>query len=272
MIAQEDVRLRVTLHYDGTRYHGWQLQPSAPTVQGEVERIVARLTGGPRTVLASGRTDRGVHATGQVISLLVPRTWTAERFRRALNALLPDDIWAADAAEVPPDFHPRYDARERTYVYRVGSAPQAASPFARPWCWPLSDALDLSLLAEATTRIPGERSFKAFARAGQPERGDRCHVTRAVWQRWALGQELVIAADRFLHHMVRYLVGTLVDVSRGRRPLADLDALLAGGPGVSTSPPAPPSGLVLAHVRYEGEPAPDPVALALPFTSSTGVV
>ncbi|MEZ4414874.1 MAG: tRNA pseudouridine(38-40) synthase TruA [Gemmatimonadota bacterium] len=272
MSSLEDIRLRVTLHYDGTRYFGWQLQPDAPTVQGEVERIVQRLTGAHRTVLASGRTDRGVHATGQVASVLVPGTWTAEGFGRALNALLPADIWVEQVADVPLAFHPRYDALERTYVYRVGTAPGAHSPFIRPYCWPLDATLDGACLSELAGQVLGERSFKAFARAGQPERGERCRVIRSEWRPWDLGWELVISADRFLHHMVRYLVGTMVEIARGRRAAAELDRLLGGDDDLRTSPPAPPSGLFLAHVRYPGDAAPDLASLSTPFTLNSGVV
>jgi tRNA pseudouridine38-40 synthase len=259
------IRLQLTLQYDGSGFHGWQFQPDRRTVQGELEAALSRLADRPRTVVGSGRTDAGVHATGQVASVDMPARWSAEALLRALNAVLPPDVWVEEVRAVRSDFHPRYDALARTYVYRVGTHPHARSPFHRPWCWALAEELDEGVLAGTAACIPGEHSFLAFAKAGQPERGDRCRVTRALWDRWELGPRFTITADRYLHHMVRYLVGTMVDAARGRRPAEDLAALLRGDPDLETSPPAPPEGLFLARVEYPEhvcatDPAPDPAA------------
>lgn len=241
----------MTLHYDGASYYGWQLQPRVRTVQGELEAALSRLANRPVTVIGAGRTDRGVHATGQVAAATVPGKWTAAALRRSLNAILPGDIWVAAAEEVALDFHPRYDALARSYVYRVGTVEAARSPFRRRWCWPLAEALDTELLGRAAATIVGEHSFKAFAKAGQEERGDRCTVHSARWVAWDdVGVEFHVTANRFLHHMVRYLVGTMVDIGRGRRPLDDMAGLLARRAGLETSPPAPPEGLFLTRVEY----------------------
>jgi len=244
------IRLQLTLHYDGSGFHGWQFQPDQRTVQGELEAALARLADQPRTVVGSGRTDAGVHATGQVASVDMPPSWNAARLLRALNAILPPDIWVQEVHRVVSDFHPRYDALTRTYVYRVGTDPASRSPFHRPRCWALAQKLDADVLARAAAYLPGEHSFLAFAKAGQPERGDRCSVTRAEWDRWELGARFTVSADRYLHHMVRYLVGTMVDAARGRRPPEDVEALLRSQPGLETSPPAPPEGLFLTLVEY----------------------
>jgi tRNA pseudouridine38-40 synthase len=243
-------RLKLTVHYDGGNFHGWQLQPDRRTVQGELEAALSRLADRPCRTLASGRTDTGVHATGQVAVVDLPAPWTAERLRRSLNAILPDDVWIADAEEVADDFHPRYDAVARTYTYDVGTAEAAASPFHRDRCWPLCEPVDLTLLRRVARDVIGEHSFAAFAKSGQPERGERCTVHSAEWSEWPLGVRLTITADRYLHHMVRYLVGTMVDVARGRRPPEDVARLLAGDPDVTTSPPAPAEGLFLTRVEY----------------------
>ncbi|HEX8691794.1 MAG TPA: tRNA pseudouridine(38-40) synthase TruA [Longimicrobium sp.] len=244
-------RVRMTVHYDGRDFHGWQVQPEQRTVQGELERVVSKVTNRPTAVVGSGRTDRGVHATGQVAAADVPERWSAQSLRRALNALLPGDVWVAEAAEAPPYFHPRYDATSRSYVYRLGLAPAADSPFNAPWCWPLARPVDLGRMEEATALLVGDHSFKAFAKAGQEERGDRCTVTEARWAEWpGIGLELHVTANRFLHHMVRYLVGTLVDVGLGERPVGDVADLLEGAPGLETSPPAPAEGLFLTAVTY----------------------
>ena len=244
-------RVKLTVHYDGAAFYGWQVQASERTVQGELEAALARLTDGPASVIAAGRTDRGVHATGQVVGAAVPERWTPRELRRALNAVLPADIWIARAEAASPDFHARYDALARAYVYRVGVDEKSASPFLRRWCWPLGRALAPESLAAAAALFPGEHSFRAFAKAGQPERGERCTVLRAQWRPWRdVGWELHVAANRFLHHMVRYMVGTMVDVARGRRPLDDVARLLSNVRGFETSVPAPPEGLYLTRVYY----------------------
>lgn len=244
-------RIRFTVHYDGRDFHGWQVQPHQRTVQGELERVLAKLANRPCTVTGSGRTDRGVHATGQVAAVDVPGRWTPAALHRAMNALLPDDVWVSEAAPALPRFHPRYDAVSRAYVYRVGLASEADSPFRARWCWPLARPVDLSAMEAASSFLPGDHSFRAFAKAGQEERGDRCIVTEARWAPWeGVGLEFHVSANRFLHHMVRYLVGTLVDVGLGVRPVSDVPALLAGVEGQETSPPAPPEGLFLTRVTY----------------------
>lgn len=243
-------RIKLTLHYDGAGFFGWQVQPGVRTVQAELEAALSRLADRPITVIAAGRTDRGVHATGQVASTLVPEKWTAAALARALNAILPEDIWIAAAAEVPHNFHARYDAIARSYCYRVGTAAEAWSPFHRRWCWPLSDALELGVLQNAAERFLGTHAFGAFAKTGQPERGELCIVTRAEWSRWECGVQFDVMANRFLHHMVRYMVGTMIEVALGRRPATDIDTLLRERDDLETSPPAPARGLFLSHVEY----------------------
>ena len=251
MASPDERRIRLTLHYDGGAFLGWQIQAEGRTVQAELEAKLAQLTGRDIRTVAAGRTDRGVHATGQVVSFSVPGKWRAAELRRALNALLPPDVWVESAAEAPPDFHARFDAVAREYEYRVGTTEACRSPFHRHWCWPLDAPLDRDALDAAAERIVGDHSFRAFAKAGQEERGDRCTVHHAHWSEWQdVGFCFRIRANRFLHHMVRYLVGTMVDVARARRAMADLDALLAGAPGLDTSPPAPPEGLFLTRVHY----------------------
>lgn len=243
------------IQYDGSAFHGWQFQPDVGTVQGQVETVLNTLTGARRPVVASGRTDRGVHSLGQVASVDVPSDrWSAVELRRAMNALLPREIWISRMWRVPPDFHPRFDARRRGYLYRVGTAPESHSPFHRSWCWPMTDELlDLDALRRCAELIPGERSFRRFAKAGQPHRGERCEVFSAGWESWdAIGLQFRITANRYLHHMVRYLVGTMVEVAVGRRTVLEMGELLTRPEtSLRTSPPAPPEGLFLEAVEYE---------------------
>jgi tRNA pseudouridine38-40 synthase len=248
-------RFYLLVHYDGTEFFGWQVQPSERTVQGELEAALLSLTGAPRSIMGSGRTDRGVHATGQVASVALPDRWAAPELLRALNAVLPDDVWVEEVRRVPADFHPRYDATRRSYRYHLGLSALTNSPFHRHTCWPLRRELDPEVLARAASEIEGEHSFHAFAKAGQEERGHHCTVERAEWAPWDdLGLAFTITANRYLHHMVRYLVGTMVEMGLGARPLQDMKALLAGEPGtLETSPPAPPEGLFLSRVEYPPE-------------------
>jgi tRNA pseudouridine38-40 synthase len=248
--APDQVRLALTVQYDGSAFHGWQLQPDQRTVQGVLEETLSHLADGPRTVLGSGRTDTGVHATGQVAAVDMPDSWGPDKLLRALNAMLPEDVWIETVCRATSDFHPRYDAAGRTYVYRAGTSPGCESPFQRRWCWPLGESLDGVLLRKAAACLPGRHSFEAFSKTGQPERGVECTVKAALWSEWELGPLFTITADRYLHHMVRYLVGTMVDIARGRRSLSDMSHLLAKEAALTTSPPAPAQGLFLSHVEY----------------------
>ena len=253
-----DRRIKLVLQYDGSGFYGWQAQRRERTVQAVLEGLLKRLCGRRLRVTAAGRTDRGVHATGQVASARVPAKWGAESIRRALNALAPPDLWVAAAEEVEHGFDPRRDAIARTYVYRIGADETAASPFRRPWCWPLLRPLDMERVLEATAPLIGTHGFGAFAKSGQPGRGVRCTVRGADW-RAAPGDpgivELEITADRFLHHMVRYIVGTLTEIGLGRRPAGDVARLLRGARALRTSPPAPAQGLFLTHVEYPADGA-----------------
>jgi tRNA pseudouridine38-40 synthase len=253
-------RIKLTLHYDGSDFHGWQVQPGVRTVQGDLDAALSRLADTPITSIAAGRTDAGVHATGQVASFALPEKWSAAALRKSLNAILPPDVWVADASAVSGTFHARYSATARGYIYRIGTTPAARSPFRRGWCWPLYDALYRMILDEGAAAIVGENSFRGYAKAGQPERGYRCVVHVARWVEWPGGLELRIVANRFLHHMVRYLVGTMVDAARGRRPAGDIAGLLdeqrldpSGPSPLETSPPAPADGLFLARVYYDDD-------------------
>lgn len=253
MTSRELRRYCLVVQYDGSPFHGWQLQREGRTIQGEIERVLRRITGERRTLVGSGRTDAGVHALGQVAAVDVPARWSATELRRAVNALLPDEIWLKEVRRVPSDFHARYHPSGRTYEYRLGLVAEAASPFHRRWCWDVSDfPPDPDRLHRSAELVPGRRSFRKFAKTGQPQRGERCEVSQARWTSWnGIGLRLEMTANRYLHHMVRYLVGTMVDVARGRRPLEEMGELLSNPhTELTTSRPAPAQGLFLASVEY----------------------
>jgi tRNA pseudouridine38-40 synthase len=244
--------VQLVLHYDGAGFSGWQRQPDTRTVQGVLEDGMRRLCQEAVPVLGAGRTDAGVHARGQAAGVRVSARWTAPELRRALNAVLPADVWVAAAYEMQPTFHARFDATARRYSYRVGLDDAARSPFRRRWCWPVGRPLDIARLADAAALLPGRHVFRAFAVKGTaPAEDDHtCHVTRAEWSLDGTDAVFHVEANRFLHHMVRFLVGTMVEIAAGRRPAADLPALLSAPTNDETSPPAPPDGLVLEQVTY----------------------
>ncbi len=244
--------VQLVLHYDGGGFHGWQRQAAGRTVQGVLEEALARLCGTPVPALGSGRTDAGVHARGQAVGVRVAERWTPAALRRALNAVLPDDVWVADAQEMRPEFHARFSAVRRRYSYHVGLDEEAASPFRRRYEYAYRRPVDLALLAGAAGAVLGEHAFRAFAVRGTAPETDthRCRVHEA---RWAVdGTRLVfhVEANRFLHHMVRFLVGTMLDVASGRRPPDDMAVLLESESNQGVSPPAPPHALVLERVTY----------------------
>ena len=158
------MRVALGLEYDGSRFLGWQTQPGGGTVQDAVERALSAIAACPTPVTCAGRTDRGVHAVGQVVAVDAPEKWTPGELRRALNALLSDDVWVSDARLAAAHFHPRYGALSRAYVYRIGLVAEARSPFHARWCWPLEEALDLQAMELAARLIPGDHSFRAFAK------------------------------------------------------------------------------------------------------------
>lgn len=254
MSNQPTARFRATVHYDGSAFHGWQVQPSERTVQGDVEACLERLLGEAVRIDAAGRTDTGVHAVAQEIAFGAPRRWTANDLRGALNAILPADIWVEAVRDAAPDFHPRFQATGRRYEYLVGISPDAVSPLWSRRLWAVGQPLDLELLASMSSQLIGVHDFTRLSKSGQSERGTECRVERAEWSNGAEGRlRFAIVADRFLHHMVRYIVGTLVETALGRRQGGEMESLLSGEGEVRPPIPAPPYGLYLTGVRYDGE-------------------
>src|SRR4051812_12578481 len=220
--------VQLVLHYDGAAFSGWQRQPGERTVQGVLEDSVARLCGDHVPVIGAGRTDAGVHARGQAAGLCVPEKWTSQALRRSMNAILPDDVWVAAAFEMREDFHPRYSAISRSYSYFVGTDDLAWSPFRRGHELPWKKPLDLDRLNGAAQQIEGRHCFRAFAVKGTaPERDSHhCTVSRARWRERAGRLRFEITSDRFLHHMVRFLVGTMLEIGEGRREADVMKELL----------------------------------------------
>ena len=257
-------RFRSTIHYDGTAFKGWQLQPAVRTVQQEVEAALSRLlpAQGRVAVVAAGRTDTGVHAVGQEISFEAPATWEAAELERGLNALLAEDVWIERLSQTDAGFHPRFDAVARRYEYLASDGPEGGSPVLRRACWDLRSRrpFDERELTEISAQVVGEHSFAAFSKSGQPERGTHCRVESARWSRSSGGLlHFTIVADRFLHRMVRYLVATMIDVAASRRSREELGWLLTVGSRIDSPEaarvrppvPAPARGLYLTGVQYD---------------------
>jgi tRNA pseudouridine38-40 synthase len=247
--------VQLVLHYDGTAFAGWQMQPEQRTVQGEVERVLAGLCGQRVVAQGAGRTDAGVHARGQAVGVRVPDKWTAQNLRRSLNALLPDDVWVAAAHEMRPEFHARFSATSRRYAYLVGTDDDAFSPFRRKTEWAYRHTFDRASLDHAASLIRGEHRFIGFAVRGTapPTDAHRCAVSCAEWLDRPGGLTFVIEANRFLHHMVRFLVGTMLAQASGKRPATAVSDLLVAETNDEVSPPAPAHGLVLEKVAYPSE-------------------
>ena len=244
--------VQLVLHYDGAAFSGWQRQPGERTVQGVLEDALARLCGARIPVIGAGRTDAGVHARGQAAGLRVPEKWSGQALRRSMNAILPDDVWVAAAFEMREDFHPRYSAISRSYSYFVGTDDLASSPFRRTHELVWRKPLDFKRLDDAAKTILGRHCFRAFAVKGTaPDRDTHhCTVSRAVWRDRDGGLAFEITADRFLHHMVRFLVGTMLEIGEGRREIEVMRELLESADNSEVSQPAPPHALFLERVEY----------------------
>jgi tRNA pseudouridine38-40 synthase len=243
------------LHFDGSGFVGWQRQKSGRSVQGEFEAVLEKLSGKRIAAHAAGRTDAGVHAKGMGVSAVLPPRWDGPTLKRALNALLPQDCWVESIHEMATGFHARKSAVGRRYHYLVGTDERSGSPFRRPFEWALSRSLDSAAMDQAAKAVVGTYDFRSFAVKGGPKPHYRCTVRTAQWARRqdGTGLRFEIAADRFLHHMVRFLVGTMVDIGLGRRPVSDMPALLARSDNDETSPPAPPEGLYFISAEYPKE-------------------
>jgi tRNA pseudouridine38-40 synthase len=245
--------VRLLLEYDGTRYHGWQRQADADTIQEVLEQALARLTGETIPLIGSGRTDAGVHARGQVASFRTASAIPLKAFHEGLNSMLPPDIAVLEAAESPPEFHARKSARAKTYEYRILNRP-SRSPLYHHYAWWIAQALDLAAMARASADLPGEHDFTAFRASGSDNINPVRRVLGAAWQEGSGGWlRFTITATGFLRGMVRSLVGTMVEIGRGKAPPALLVELLANGDRRLAGPTAPPQGLYLVEVFYDHE-------------------
>lgn len=248
------------IQYDGTDYHGWQVQPGAITIQAVLEDSLGRITGQVTTLIVAGRTDAGVHALGQVAAFSTASPLPATTLMRALNALLPGDIRIMDAVDEKEEFHPRYDARGKTYFYLIALG-STLSPFFERYAWRLPCPLDTQRMARAAEYLKGTHDFSSFRASGCGAKSPVRTVSSVSVERYhsldfmtaeIRGDflKVQVEGDAFLRHMVRAMVGTLVETGKGKIAPEEVGKILRSRDRNLAGPTAPAKGLFLERVWY----------------------
>lgn len=241
---------KLVVEYDGSAYHGWQRQDNLPTIQAEIERVIAMMTRKPVHVMGSGRTDSGVHALGQVASFRCATRLSCGELLRGINSLLPGDIVIRDCVEVPASFHACHSAIGKTYRYRIHNGPLRQA-LDRQHAWHICRRLDVEAMQRALCRVVGTHDFKGFESTGSP----RAHTVRTIY-RADLSQAgeclaVELTGNGFLRCMVRNIVGTLVEIGLHRYPVTHMDRMLESRDRRRAGTAAPAHGLFLVRVLYE---------------------
>jgi tRNA pseudouridine38-40 synthase len=246
-------RIRITLSYDGTNYHGWQIQPKLSTIQGTLETVLSGIEGAPVHVEGSGRTDAGVHALAQVAAFNLVNPIPPENLRKAVNRLLPRDIRVLSVDEAPPDFQPRYGALAKTYEYRIFRE-EVCPPFDRLYVHHHPYPLNEGVMFELAPLLEGEHDFSAYAAADHADTLARSKIRRIFSSRFERSGDRLIYRVRgsgFLKHMVRNIVGVLLEAGKGNLDRDGFEARLAPTCAIPTGPTAPARGLFLVSVEYD---------------------
>lgn len=239
--------IRLKLEYDGTAFSGWQYQPNRRTVQGVVEEKLEELLKERVTLVGAGRTDAGVHALGQVANFKTSRGLPLDAFSQGLNRLLPSDVAVLEAREMELDFHARFDAKKRYYRYQLITQ---RSPIRERFAWYVKYRLDVGILRKLAGKIIGRHDFTSFSSSQAEVQNFLVNVSRAGWKQKGDALTFEIEADRFLHNMVRILVGTMVDMARGRLDPQIFTEILSARDRRRAGRTAPPWGLFLVRVSY----------------------
>ncbi len=242
--------IKLLIEYDGANYLGWQVQAKGKTIQGVIEEKLGQIFGEPVSLIGSGRTDAGVHAFGQVAHFKTRSRMDLLSIQRALNSLLPEDILIRKVEEAPEDFHARKQAKSKIYEYRILHQP-LRSVFHRGYAWHIPQVLDWEEMKKATQKLVGTHDFSSFRSTGTPTKTAIRSVLRAEWKKGRDGMiRFEIEANGFLKQMVRAIVGTLVDVGRGRLDADEFERILESRDRKKAGPTAPAHGLFLKEVKY----------------------
>ena len=246
-------RLRFEVAYDGTDFNGWQVQPGLPTIQGVLEETIGGIEGKPVHVVGSGRTDAGVHAYAQVAAVTIENPIPDDNFRRAVNRLLPRSIRINQVSEVALCFHPRFDARRKTYEYRIFRE-EVCPPFDQRFVYHHPYPLDEAAMTQAAPLLEGDHDFTAFAAADEKDASEPSRVRTIFRSTLARNERTLVyrvTGSGFLKHMVRNIVGVLLEVGKRNLAREDVLARLAPGCRIRPGPAAPASGLFLISVEYD---------------------
>ncbi len=239
--------IKLVIEYNGAGYAGWQLQPNVSTVQGEIEQAINKLTSQDVAINAAGRTDSGVHAIGQVANFRIDHNLEIQKYRDALNYYLPNDILVRSAEEVPFDFHARFDAMFRRYQYLIGIEKSALY---RDMRWEIKCRPDEVLLTKAADYIKGEHDFSTFCVISSQKDNNNCLIFQSEWTRQGNALKYEITADRFLHTMIRSLMGLMIELGCGWISWKHFIEIFNSGDHTAIPKVAPPHGLCLVGVEY----------------------
>jgi tRNA pseudouridine38-40 synthase len=243
------IKYKLTIQYLGTRYSGWQIQSNKRTVQGMIKEALLQLTGETVSVVGAGRTDSGVHALGQVAHIRLEKQMEAARLQRALNGILPWDIRIASARQAPPEFHAQKSAVRKRYLYRIYNGP-VLPPFLTGRIHQVIHPLQVDAMSEAAALVVGRHDFKGFAAAAATVKDHHRTVLTSRFVRKGRDLRYLVEADGFLHHMVRNIMGTLLQIGSGKRPVSDMLRILESRDRRNAGPTAPAQGLYLVKVWY----------------------
>lgn len=239
--------IKLLLEYDGTDFVGWQSQTNGRSVQDVITNVLDQILQEPITLIGAGRTDSGVHARGQVANFKTHSSLGVSSILAALNGTLPEDIYVHSAEEVDEKFHARFDAKERLYRYYIALKPTAIG---RQYHWYVKYDLDAELMNDVAQQIVGEHDFESFTKSESLVPHHRCTVYQSEWKKNSSMLIYEIRANRFLHGMVRALVGTMVDIGRGYIPASAFEAIMAAKDRRKAGMAVPACGLFLEEIRY----------------------
>jgi tRNA pseudouridine38-40 synthase len=245
-------RIRMTVSYDGTEFHGWQVQPGLATIQSVLETVLAEIEGAPVKIAGSGRTDAGVHALAQVAAFTLANPIPVDNLRKAINRLLPRDIRVIEVDEATPDFHPRYHAKAKTYEYRIHRT-ETCPPFEHRYVYHYPYPIDEECIVELAPVFEGEHDFSSFAASDDKDELGRSKVRRIFYSRASRVADVLVyrvKGSGFLKHMVRNIVGVLLEAGKGNFTRADIEKRFDPAGAISPGPSVPARGLFLVSVEY----------------------